>query len=60
MAFDYTPANAFYSYGEGNVKCSSLAKIYIPFFLERPGPKYDELSVMAHETYPGHHLEVMK
>jgi uncharacterized protein (DUF885 family) len=58
VEFDFSPANPYHSYREGNVGCSHLAEISIPFFLERPGPKYEETTVMAHESYPGHHLEV--
>ena len=58
VRFDFSPVNPYHSYGEGDSDCTYLAEINIPFFLERPGPKYEEITVMAHESYPGHHLEV--
>lgn len=58
IEFDFSPANPYHSYKEGTADCSRLAVMNIPFFLERPGPKYEEVTVMAHESYPGHHLEV--
>ena len=59
VEFDFSPANPYHSYSEGSKKCTTeLAKIHIPFFLEKPGPMYEEMTVMAHESYPGHHLEV--
>ena len=57
VRFDFSPANPYHSYSEG-FSCAYPAEINIPFFLERPGPKYEEIPVMAHESYPGHHLEV--
>lgn len=59
VAFDFSPVIPYHSYSEGDEKCSYLAKILIPFFLKRPGPRYEEITVMAHEAYPGHHLEVI-
>jgi uncharacterized protein (DUF885 family) len=56
--FDFSPANPYHSYSEGDKACTHLAEISIPFFLDRLGPKYEEMTVMAHESYPGHHLEV--
>ena len=59
MAFDYNPTSAYYSYAEGAKNCSYLAVVRIPFFLDRLGPKYEEVTVMGHESTPGHHLEVI-
>ena len=58
IVFDFNPSSAYYSYSEGSKDCASLAKVNIPFFLDKLGPKYEEVTVLAHEAYPGHHLEV--
>lgn len=58
IEFDFNPATSYYSYWEGTKDCKSLAKVNIPFFLDRMGPTYEERTVLAHESYPGHHLEV--
>lgn len=30
----------------------------MPFFLDKPGPKYETVSLAAHEARPGHHTQV--
>ncbi|KAK3717883.1 hypothetical protein QZH41_014887 [Actinostola sp. cb2023] len=52
------PSSGAQSYSRSTSKCPRPAYYNIPFFLDRPGPKYEELSVNAHEARPGHHTQV--
>ena len=54
----FNPARAVSGYYESNANCDKPAFIHVPFFLARPGPRYVEWSVTAHEARPGHHTEV--
>ncbi|KAK3740549.1 hypothetical protein QZH41_004318 [Actinostola sp. cb2023] len=56
----FNPSTAAQGYTETNDMCSYAATYDIPFFLKKLGPKYEEWSVCAHETRPGHHLQVMQ
>lgn len=55
---DYNPSSAAQAYKPSDDVCSKAAVYSIPFFQKRPGPKYEEWTVCAHETRPGHHLQV--
>ena len=55
---DFNPSAGVPSYLKSDSKCSRNAKFFIPFFLERPGPRYMQWSVNAHEARPGHHTQV--
>ncbi|KAK3747768.1 hypothetical protein QZH41_008800 [Actinostola sp. cb2023] len=54
---DFNPENGAQSYMRSDAECSYSAAYNIPFFKERPGPRYEEWSVNAHEVMPGHHLQ---
>ncbi|KXJ27498.1 uncharacterized protein LOC110235879 [Exaiptasia diaphana] len=54
---DFTPESAAQSYSRSDATCSHSASYYIPFFMDRPGPRFEEWSVNAHEVMPGHHLQ---
>lgn len=55
---DFNPSAGVPSYLKSDSKCSRNAKYFIPFFLKRPGPRYMQWSVNAHEARPGHHTQV--
>lgn len=57
LAPDFNPSAAP-NYNDGGKDCKKSAKYNIPFFVERPGPKYEEWSTNAHEGRPGHHTQV--
>ena len=57
LAPDFNPS-AGPNYESGGKECKKNAQYNIPFFLERPGPKYEEWSTNAHEGRPGHHTQV--
>ena len=58
MQPNFNPSSGAQSYIRATSTCSRTAKYRIPFFLVRPGPKYEEWSVNAHEARPGHHTQV--
>lgn len=55
---NFNPSAGVASYRNSDAVCSKNAKYFIPFFLERPGPRYMQWSVNAHEARPGHHTQV--
>ena len=58
LAPNFNPSAGVPSYFGSDRACSRNAKYFIPFFLERPGPRYMQWSVNAHEARPGHHTQV--
>ncbi|XP_048583523.1 uncharacterized protein LOC5513995 [Nematostella vectensis] len=58
MRPNLNPSSGAQSYSRSNSYCSRPAYYNIPFFIERPGPKFEEWSVNAHEARPGHHTQV--
>ena len=58
IAIDFNPASAVPFYQSSDAKCSRVAAYYMPFFLDKPGPKYETVSLAAHEARPGHHTQV--
>ncbi|XP_048584057.1 uncharacterized protein LOC5511190 [Nematostella vectensis] len=58
MSPDLNPSSGAQSYDSSGKSCLNSAKYNIPFFLGRMGPKFSEWSVNAHESRPGHHLQV--
>ena len=58
MAPNFNPASGAQSYRRSTKDCSRNSYYRIPFFMSRPGPKYGEWSVNAHEARPGHHTQV--
>jgi uncharacterized protein (DUF885 family) len=54
------PSSGAQSYQRSTSDCSRPSFYNIPFFLDRPGPKYEEWSVNAHEARPGHHTQVAR
>lgn len=55
---NFNPSAGVPSYRNSDRACTKNAKYFIPFFLERPGPRYMQWSVNAHEARPGHHTQV--
>lgn len=58
IAPSFNPSKGAQSYLRSTKDCSRNSHYNIPFFMERPGPKYSEWSVNAHEARPGHHTQV--
>ena len=58
LELDFNPSSGVPFYEESDAKCSKVATYNMPFFLARPGPKYESVSLAAHEARPGHHTQV--
>jgi uncharacterized protein (DUF885 family) len=56
---DFNPESGTQSYLTSDAACTRTSTYYIPFFLDKPGPRYEEWSVNSHEVMPGHHLQVI-
>ena len=59
MVANFNPSSGSQSYQSSGSDCRTPCHYYLPFFLERPGPKYSAFSVAGHEGRPGHHTQVM-
>lgn len=55
---DFHPFVSYHAYGVGSKDCTSKSKQYLPFFMDKFGPKWTEYTTTAHEQLPGHQLEV--
>ena len=55
---NFNSSSGAQSYRRSTKDCSRNSYYNIPFFLNRPGPKYSEWSVNAHEARAGHHTQV--
>ena len=53
----FNPSQGTMFFEESDEMCSEPTKFKVPFFLNRYGPKFQEWSVVAHETRPGHHSQ---
>ena len=58
LELDFNPSSGVPFYQQSDQKCSKVASFNMPFFLARPGPKYEAVSLAAHEARPGHHTQV--
>ena len=59
MRPNYNSAMGAQSYSRSDRTCSKPCYYNIPFFLGRPGSKYSEWTINAHEAIPGHHTQVL-
>ncbi|KAL9986426.1 hypothetical protein ACROYT_G000573 [Oculina patagonica] len=55
---DLNPSSGIQSYDGSDPMCHEPARYNIPFFLNRLGPKFSEWSINAHESRPGHHIQI--
>ena len=60
MRPNFNPSSGVQSYSRSTKTCSRKSYYRIPFFLDRPGPKYMEWGVNSHEARPGHHTQVIR
>ncbi|XP_065654037.1 uncharacterized protein LOC100201250 [Hydra vulgaris] len=58
MVANFNPSSGSQSYQSSGSDCKMPCQYNLPFFLERPGPKYSAFSVAGHEGRPGHHTQV--
>lgn len=57
LGMHFNPSCAAALYRHSDKTCSSPATNYLPFFMDKPGPIYEEWSTNAHEARPGHHYQ---
>ena len=58
LVANFNPGTGSQSYQRSDNKCSRPARYRLPFFLRDLGPRYNAISVAAHEGRPGHHTQV--
>ena len=54
----YNPSNGAQFFRSSSISCSESTKFGLPFFLKDYGPVFQEWSVTAHESRPGHHTQI--
>jgi len=58
LDYDLNPSSAVPFYMPSDASCSKVASYKMPFFLAKPGPRYESVTLAAHEARPGHHTQV--
>ncbi len=58
MVAKFNPSSGSQSYSSAGSICRRACYYQLPFFLTPPGPRYNAISVAAHEARPGHHTQV--
>lgn len=59
MRANFNPSVGSQSFKHSDRFCTRPAYYNLPFFLKRPGPRYNAFSVAGHEGRPGHHTQVL-
>lgn len=54
----YNPSNGAMFFRPSRGNCTTPSYFGLPFFLKRYGPKFQEWSVIGHESRPGHHTQM--
>ena len=54
----YNPSNGAMFFRPSNANCTTPTYFGLPFFLKNYGPKFQEWSVIGHESRPGHHTQM--
>ena len=58
LVANFNPGTGSQSYRSSDKNCKTPAKYRLPFYLKDMGPRYNAISVGAHEARPGHHTQV--
>lgn len=58
MVPHYNPSNGAMFFRPSRGNCTTPSHFGLPFFLKRYGPKFQEWSVIGHESRPGHHTQM--
>lgn len=58
LVANFNPGTGSQSYRSSDKTCTKPAKYRLPFYLKDMGPRYNAISVGAHEGRPGHHTQV--
>lgn len=54
----YNPSNGAMYFRPSDSNCTTPCHFGLPFFLKEYGPKFQEWSVIGHESRPGHHTQM--
>lgn len=54
---NFNPSTAAQSYIRSDSYCNVAARLNLPFFIDNYGPRYQEMTINAHEARPGHHTQ---
>ena len=58
LVANFNPGTGSQSFRSSDKNCTEPAKYRLPFYLKDMGPRYNAISVAAHEARPGHHTQV--
>ena len=58
LVANFNPGTGSQSYSSSDKNCTKPARYRLPFYLKDMGPRYNAISVGAHEARPGHHTQV--
>lgn len=58
LVANFNPGTGSQSYRASGKSCSRPSHYRLPFYLKDMGPRYNAISVAAHEARPGHHTQV--
>ena len=58
LVANFNPGTGSQSYRSSDRGCTKPAMYRLPFYLKDMGPRYNAISVGAHEARPGHHTQV--
>ena len=58
MFINFNPSSSAQSSRPSDASCRKATRYNLPFFLDNFGPKYSEMTVTAHEAWPGHHTQL--
>lgn len=59
LVANFNPGTGSQSYKASGKSCSRPSHYRLPFYLKDMGPRYNAISVAAHEARPGHHTQVI-
>ena len=59
LVANFNPGTGSQSYSSSGKSCSRASHYRLPFYLKDMGPRYNAISVGAHEARPGHHTQVI-
>ena len=58
LVANFNPGTGSQSYSASGKSCPRAGHYRLPFYLKDLGPRYNAISVAAHEARPGHHTQV--
>lgn len=58
LVANFNPGTGSQSFRSSDKNCTKPAQYRLPFYLKDMGPRYNAISVGAHEARPGHHTQV--